>query len=248
MEIEFPRTPPPLPRPVVFDQRWTDLTFLHWAVDPADVAPYLPPGTRPDVWTDGATHLGLVPFRMTHAGPGHLPVPWFGWFPETNIRLYSVDDEGRHGVVFRSLEASRLAVVLLARFGVRIPYTWARMTIEHDHAGPDTRRYRSRRRWPGRTAAGPSTDVAIRIGARIEPTPLEQFVTARWGMHSSLHGGRTRWFPNTHGPWPLHEAELLALDDGLAAAAGFDLAPVPDLRPLWSPGVRTCFGRPTLLR
>lgn len=243
MDPAFPRTPARLPRPVVFDQRWTDLTFLHWAVDPADVAPYLPAGTRPDVWSDGATYVALVPFRMTHAGPGRLPVPFFGWFPETNIRLYSVDDAGRHGVVFRSLEASRLAVVLLARFGVRIPYTWARMRIEHDGA---EHRYRSRRRWPD---AGPSTDVVVRVGERVTPTPLEDFLTLRWGMHSDVSRGggrpRTRWFPNEHAPWPLHEADLTHLDDGLAAAAGFDLAPRPDLRPLWSPGVRTRFGRPT---
>ena len=236
----FARTPARLPRPVVFDQRWTDLTFLHWAVDPADVAPYLPPGTRPDVWSDGATYVGLVPFRMTHAGPGRLPVPFFGWFAETNIRLYSVDDAGRHGVVFRSLEASRLAVVLLARFGVRIPYAWARMRIEHDGS---RHRYRSRRRWPD---VGPSTDIGIRIGERVEPTPLEDFLTLRWGMHSRVARG-TRWFPNTHEPWPLHAAELTHLDDGLAAAAGFDLPGAPDLRPLWSPGVRTQFGRPTTI-
>ncbi|MHA3702805.1 YqjF family protein [Jatrophihabitans sp. YIM 134969] len=245
VDPSFPRTPPPLPRPVVFDQRWTELTFLHWAVDPADVAPYLPSGTRPDVWSDGATYVGLVPFRMTHAGPGRLSVPYFGWFPETNIRLYSVDDEGRHGVVFRSLEASRLAVVLLARWGVRIPYTWARMRIER---GEGAVRYRSTRRWPDR---GPATSIAVRIGERVTPTPLEEFLTMRWGMHNDLslrgRGRSTRWFPNAHEPWPLHEATIETLDDGLAAAAGFDLSARPDLRPLWSPGVRTQFGRPTRL-
>lgn len=25
----YPVTPPALPRPVIFDQRWTDLTFIH---------------------------------------------------------------------------------------------------------------------------------------------------------------------------------------------------------------------------
>ena len=35
-------------------QRWCDAVFLHWAVDPPDVAPLLPPGVRPDVH-DGAT-------------------------------------------------------------------------------------------------------------------------------------------------------------------------------------------------
>lgn len=226
---------------MVFDQRWTDLTFLHWAVDPADVAPYLPAGTRPDVWSDGATHVGLVPFKMTHAGPGHLAVPYLGWFAETNIRLYSVDDAGRHGVVFRTLEASRLAVVLLARFGVRIPYVWSRMRIDHEAR---VHRYRSRRRWPG---GHPTTDIAVRVGAPTEPTPVEEFLTMRWGMHSTF-AGRSMWFPNQHDAWPLHEATLVGLADELAAAAGFPLSGHPDLRPLWTPGVRTRFGRPTFLR
>ena len=34
----FPVTPPPLPRPVAFDQRWSELTFLHWPVRPESVA------------------------------------------------------------------------------------------------------------------------------------------------------------------------------------------------------------------
>ena len=28
----FPVAPPPLRRPVLFDQTWVDLTFIHWPV------------------------------------------------------------------------------------------------------------------------------------------------------------------------------------------------------------------------
>ena len=235
--MTFPHVPPRLPRPVIFDQVWADLTFLHWAVDPADVAPYLPAGTRPDVWTDGATHVGL----MASAGPGRgMPIPYVGSFLETNIRLYSVDDAGRHGVVFRSLDATRLAVVLLARWGIRIPYQWSRISLAA--AGP-VRVYRTDRRWPRPRV---TSEVAIEIGPPTEVTPLEAFLTQRWGMHSGL-GRRTMWTPNRHEPWPIHEATLRHLDDGLGAAAGFPLAGAPTLRPLWTPGVRTQFGRPTLI-
>jgi uncharacterized protein len=241
VEPDFPREPPPLPRPTVFDQRWTDLAFLHWAVDPAAVAPFLPAGTRPDVWSDGHTYVGLVPFTMTHAGPGaRFPVPWFGWFAETNVRLYSVDDAGRHGVVFRTLDASRLAIVLLARWGLGIPYTWARMRVAHEG---DVHRWASTRRWPRPRAA---TRIALRVGAPVTPTPLEEFLTCRWGMHGRW-GGRTVWIPNTHGPWPLHEATVVELTDGLVSASGLAVGPAPDLRPLWSPGVRTRFGRPSVV-
>ena len=87
-----------------FDQSWLDLTFVHWPVRPDDVAHLYPPGTRPDVF-DGMTYVGLVPFRMGYTKVGTGPaLPYFGAFAETNVRLYSVDDAGRHGVLFRSLE------------------------------------------------------------------------------------------------------------------------------------------------
>jgi len=38
-------------------------------------------------------------------------VPYLGTFLETNVRLYSVDETGRRGVVFLSLDADRALVV-----------------------------------------------------------------------------------------------------------------------------------------
>ena len=102
-------------------QTWADLAYVHWAVDPERVAPLLPRGTRPD-GLDGATYVGLIPFVMRGAGFGRGPaIPWAGDFLETNVRLYSVDDQGRHGVVFRSLEANRL-LVSLGVFGTALLY------------------------------------------------------------------------------------------------------------------------------
>ena len=58
---------PALARPRLMTQRWRDVAFLHWAVDPEAVARFFPPGVRPDV-LDGRTYVGLVPFRMADAG------------------------------------------------------------------------------------------------------------------------------------------------------------------------------------
>ena len=126
----FPVAAPPLRRPVLFDQSWVDLTFMHWPVHPDAVAHLYPPGTRPDVFADGMTYVGLVPFRMGYTKLGAAPrLPYFGVFAETNVRLYSVDHAGRHGVLFCSLETARLAVVPLIRLAMGVPYTWARMRI-----------------------------------------------------------------------------------------------------------------------
>lgn len=143
--------PPAAPPHPLLTQSWLDLAFLHWAVDPADVAPLLPPGTVPDTF-DGTTYVGLVAFRMHRVGWLGLPgVPYLGTFPETNVRLYSVDEHGRRGVVFRSLDASRLIPVVVARTAFRLPYVWSRMGIERSG---DTLTYTSSRRFPVRAAHG----------------------------------------------------------------------------------------------
>ncbi|WP_301128820.1 YqjF family protein [Streptomyces cacaoi] len=236
-----PITPEPVSRVAgpLLTQSWLDLSFLHWAVDPAEVAPLLPRGTVPDTH-DGLTYVGLVAFRMYRVGWFGLPgVPYLGTFPETNVRLYSVDRHGRRGVVFRSLEASRLLPVAIARSVFRMPYMWARMAIRSD-AG--TVSYTSRRRWPG--PRGARCRLAVRVGERIEePSALELFLTARWGMHNTFFG-RSVYLRNVHPRWPLHRAELLECDEELVAAAGLPAPAGPPVSVLYSPGVPVRFGRP----
>lgn len=224
-------------------QRWQDLTFVHWAVDPAQVAPLLPVGTRPDV-IDGVTYVGLIGFRMVGLGAiGGPGVPWLGTFLETNVRLYSVDTVGRRAVVFLSLDAERLIPVLTAQLTLRLPYRWATMSLTR--TGDDLV-YRSRRRRPG--SRGVASELAVTVGAPVsEPTALEHFLTARWGLHTRVLG-QTIHLPNVHPRWPLHRATLTRLDDELVAAAGLTLPSGPPASVLYSPGVPVRFGPPGRVR
>ena len=232
--------PPRRGRYPILVQWWRDLTFLHWPVPPGQVAPLLPAGVRPDT-LDGVSYVGLIAFRMHRLGPLAGPgLPYLGTFCETNVRLYSVDGQGRRGVVFRSLDAARLVPVLVARAGFRLPYLWARMRLDRDG---DTLRYQTSRRWPGPRGTGGV--LHARIGAPIaDPSPLEHFLTARWGLHVRAYG-RTRYLPNEHPAWPLYHADLLHLADTLVASAGLaGLAATAPVSVLYSPGVPVRFGTP----
>lgn len=225
-------------------QWWRDITFVHWPVDAARVAPLLPAGVRPDLY-DGSAWVGLIPFRMVDAALGSgRPVPWLGTFLETNVRVYSVDEEGRRGVTFCSLDTDRALIVAAARAVFGTPYRWAAMADQHD--GP-RHRYRTHRRVRGRRT-GPRSLLEVETTIDVvEPTDLEVFLTARFGLHTSVLG-RSLWVPNTHGPWPLRRARLLRLEDELVAAAGLPgVADTPPASVLHSTGVRTEFGRPVRL-
>ncbi|MFB7932007.1 MULTISPECIES: YqjF family protein [Streptomyces] len=234
-------TPDPsaaIPVPLL-TQQWLDLSFIHWAVDPDAVAGHLPHGTVPDTH-DGVTYVGLVAFRMHRVGWLRLPgVPYLGTFPETNVRLYSVDADGRRGVVFRSMDASRLIPVLMGRAGFRLPYLWSRMTVR---TAGDTVTYTSSRRWPGPRDA--YSRITVRTGERIEePTELEHFLTARWGMHNAFLGG-TGYLPNHHPRWPLYRAELVRCDENLITTSGLPAPSGAPVSVLYSPGVPVRLGRP----
>ena len=229
------KTAPILPGRPVLQQFWADVTFLHWRVDASMIAPLLPPGIVPDVF-GGSSWVGLIPFRMIDSAFfGGPPVPYFGTFTEVNVRLYGVDEFGRRGVVFASLEASRLAAVVAARAVFGLPYFWAAADFGRD--GQDYR-YESRR--IGRD--GPTTRIVSRASALpVADDPLADFLTARWRLFVG-RGGKTAVQANQHGAWPLVSAELLDLDDNLLAAAGLPgLADQPPDSVLFSPGVLTQF-------
>lgn len=229
--------PPPMPGPPLLRQAWVDAVFVHWAVDPAAVAPLLPEGTRPDT-LGGVTYVGLVAFQVPSTlALGTLPQ---GAFCEVNVRLYSVDEHGRRGVVFLTMDTDAAHVVAAARAVSGLPYVWSDVSLK---AGPGGRRAGAvRRRFPG-AAEG---SWALRVGEPLdEASVLDRFLTARWGLHTR-HLGRTWWFRVSHRPWPLHSATLLHYDGNLLSAAGVEVLDKRPVSVLWASGV-SCPITPTLV-
>ena len=227
--------PQPVARPVM-TQQWCDLAYIHWRYDPAIVQSLLPESLEVDTF-DGSAWVGLIPFSMRNiAGPGTPPVPYFGSFPEVNVRTY-VRKNGIAGVWFFSLDVNRLLPAVVARATYFLPYCWGSASHELDDNVLTTEVFR---KWPG----GGETSIRIRVGDAIERSDdLSVFLSARWGLYSRGFGRGLRYAPVDHEPWVLHEATLEYLEDSLVIAAGLP-APTGEPHVLFSPGVSVRIGLP----
>ncbi len=187
-------------------QRWTDLLFLHWRWDAADLQSRLPAGLHIDTF-EGQAWLGVVPFFMERIRPRFMPsIPWISWFMEVNVRTYVYDDQGTPGVWFFSLDCDQPLAVWTARRFFHLPYEHAVMRARRAEG---TIGYHCRRRTQPSSAAA---DFTYALGApthEAEPGSLEFFLVERYLLFSSAPGG-LRTGQVHHRPYPIAEPELHA--------------------------------------
>ena len=191
----------PAGRPVM-RQRWSDLLFLHWPVDPDVIRLHLPSGLHVDLF-DGQAWIGVVPFAMERVHPvGLPPLPWVSWFLELNVRTYVHDDSGRPGVWFFSLDCSQPIAVEIARRFFHLPYQHARMSRELSNGELV---YTSRRQ---------GSDMVSRFCYRrpVNAKPareqsLEWFLVERYLLFTADRGGKIRSGRVHHQPYRVEEAK-----------------------------------------
>ena len=217
-------------------QRWEDVAFVHHAYPPGVIADLLPAGLEPDTF-GGTAWVGITPFRLHSGVVPFLPRPR-ATVGELNVRTYVRDASGRDGIWFLTLELDHLPAALGIRTLLRVPYRWAEVAVEPG----DGLTYRSRRHRPHASARA---HLRVRPGAALgdpEPPPFETFLAARWRAYTRI-GGRLFTVPVEHEPWPVHRAELLAIDETLLTSVGLP-APQDDPHVMWSPGVDVRIGLP----
>jgi uncharacterized protein YqjF (DUF2071 family) len=208
---------------VVGRQRWNDLLFLHWKVDPQIVQATLPTGLIVDTY-QGAAYLGIVPFFMERVRPRWLPpVPGLSWFQELNVRTYVHDEQGRPGVLFYSLDCNQPIAVWIAQRAFHLPYFHARMSATRTVKQVDY--HCQRKDWP---EAG--LDFSWRMpGETREAVPgsLEFFLVERYYLFTSTPDGQLYSGQVHHRPYRICDAEVLAHSTVPATQAGFHITGEP---------------------
>jgi uncharacterized protein YqjF (DUF2071 family) len=207
-------------------QRWHDLLFAHWAVEPA-VVRALVPAVLPLDLRDGRAWIGVVPFRMSGVRPRLVPsLLRLSAFAELNVRTY-VTLGDKPGVYFFSLDAASALAVASARALFHLPYYRAAMSLVSDG---EAICYTSRRTHGGATPA----ELRVRYGplgpaCSAAPGSLDEWLTARYCLYTVDRQGRPRRCEIHHAPWPLQPAEARFDRNTMTAAAGIALPDEPPL-------------------
>jgi uncharacterized protein len=185
--------------PWIAEQRWKNLSFLHWRVEPDIMRKHIPQSLELETF-DGSAWIGLVPFEMTMR-PRGAPFP-VSRFEECNVRTY-VRHKEKSGVYFFSLDANSPIAVVGARTFYHLPYFHAKMRMAESQGWIlyDTKRTDGR----GHPAEFRGNYRPTGEEFEAQPGTLEYFLTERLCLLLE-HDGKPYSVDIDHRKWPLRTA------------------------------------------
>lgn len=192
--------------------------MLNYVVDPAIVAPLVPPGTELD-FENGETFVSVIGFLFLDTRLLGFPIPLYRDFEEVNLRFYvrkKSADTWRRGVVFVREIVPKRAIAIVARtfYGER----YVALPMKHDIEHVDLRvkvEYSWRRgtKWE-----------SIRMTASGEPENIPagshaEFITEHYWGYTAV-GARCSEYRVQHPRWKVWNAETFEFSADVAALYG----------------------------
>ena len=205
-------------------QKWHDLLFAHWPMQPEQIRPLVPTQLDLDVF-QGKAYVAVTPFHMSGIRARFFPpVPWLRRFPELNVRTY-VRYKSIPGVYFFSLDAGSLPAVWGAKLGYGLPYVYAKMSVSISQSHIE---YSSHRVQPPGPADFRGRYRPVSEPRQREKNSIENFLTERYCLYT-IRSEKVYRAHIHHPPWMLQDAEAEIEVNTMAKAAGIEL---PAAKPL----------------
>ena len=137
-------------------------------------------------------------------------------FLETNVRTYVHYKGADPGVYFFSLDAASWLAVQAARIGWSLPYFYAKMTMQKQ---ADEVYYEMTRKKDKKAQLQVRYQPMKAVDSS-DPNSLAFFLAERYLLYTERAGQLYRG-QVYHTPYPLQEAKILELHDGLMSTTGF---------------------------
>jgi uncharacterized protein len=211
-------------RPWLWSQKWRNLLFAHWSVPEDALRPHVPGSLEIDT-KDGATWVSAVAFHMARVRPRWLPpLPPVSDFLELNFRTY-VRFDGKPGVFFLSIHASKRLAVQIARWFSPLPYVYARMECSQEKG---EHRFQ---------CASVDREGAVAFTAEYTPQfevyaasrgSLSEWLLERYCLYAGTPSGRLVSTEVHHAPWAVQDVTVEIASNTLGRPFGLDLSPRPD--------------------
>ncbi len=224
----------------VWAQRWDDVVFLHWRLEPSVVRKWVPASLELETW-DHDAWVSVVAFRLSvrHRGLPHLP--GLSHLLEINLRTY-VTYCGRPGIWLLSAHADNGLAIGVARQLTPMPYVRADLKYYRDD---------QELRWQATSGASTSDPFVLwdtRVGLATIRQPFEQcnagrdhWLLERYRLYVTGRGNSLRFADVEHLPWRIGLIRGDIAANRLGAPFNLDLSPAPDCAH-FSPGVAARFG------
>ena len=210
---------------------WRKLIMAQYVVDPAVLAPYLPPGTELDFYQDRC-YVSLVGFWFDRVRVKHIFVPFHSRFEEVNLRFYVLrrepDGTIKRGVTFIREFVPRLAIAVIAKRLYEEPYEVLPTSHSFKRVGNslDVRySWLYGKKW--QTLAVDASPIA----QPIQPGSEEHFLTEHyWGYTKRAKGG-TSQYEVRHPSWEIYPVSRQRIHVDFAALYGPQFAPLNRQQP-----------------
>ncbi|HEY3835853.1 MAG TPA: DUF2071 domain-containing protein [Bryobacteraceae bacterium] len=192
---------------VFLTAEWRNLAVVTYRVDPAILQPYLPPGLRLDQWK-GEALMSLVGFQFLGTRILGLPVPFWGSFPEVNLRFYvcrNTAEGERRGVVFIKEIVPYSPVAAVARGVYNENYHPMRMTYGVAAGMADYRW-----QWEGR-----ENRIAVyakSLATLPDDESLDTFIVEHHWGYSRSRDGTCIEYQVERKPWRTYPVERFEVD------------------------------------
>lgn len=190
---------------------WRDLVVLNYEIDPLVLKPYIPDGTKLDLWR-GSAFVSIVAFRFLKTRVLGISFPFHRNFEEINLRFYvrrETSHESRAGVVFIKELVPRTAIAWVARAVYNENYFAVPMGHEILEEGEErSLAYR----W---TEAGRINYVGARtmgLPHVLEDGTHARFILEHYWGYSRARSGGTFEYHVAHPPWRMWQADSVRLD------------------------------------
>lgn len=190
--------------PVFLKARWQNLIMANYAVPPAVLQPYVPPGLTLDLFRDNC-YVSLVGFLFKGTRLFRIPIPLLGSFEEINLRFYvnrTVGKEQRRGVVFINETVPYRAVAWVANKLYKEHYT-----AIPTHYSRETNGTAQKIRYGWKTKSGWNQlgVTALHSPVAMEPGSFAEFIFEHYYGYTKISDTVTEEYAVKHPRWRIYE-------------------------------------------